>query len=45
MNKQFNLLLLFEFYGGFFNNYTTPKTTFTRPLNNKKPEVNFNKLP
>jgi hypothetical protein len=31
--------------GGFFNNYTTPKTSFTRPLNNKKPEINFNKLP
>jgi hypothetical protein len=31
--------------GGFFNNYTIPKTTFTRPLNNKKPEINFNNLP
>ncbi|QOG01844.1 DUF3472 domain-containing protein [Flavobacterium sp. MDT1-60] len=31
--------------GGFFNNYTTPKTTFTRPLNNKKPEIDFTKLP
>lgn len=31
--------------GGFFNNYTTPKTTFTRPLNNKKPEINFSNLP
>ncbi|MDA6070550.1 DUF3472 domain-containing protein [Flavobacterium sp. AC] len=31
--------------GGFFNNYTTPKTTFTRPLNHKKPEINFSNLP
>ncbi|MRX67303.1 protein of unknown function [Flavobacterium resistens] len=31
--------------GGFFNNFTTPKTIFTRPLNNKKPEINFNTLP
>jgi hypothetical protein len=31
--------------GGFFNNYTTPKTIFTRPLNNKKPEINFDTLP
>ncbi|MNF77355.1 hypothetical protein D3C84_594970 [compost metagenome] len=31
--------------GGFFNNYTIPKTTFTRPLNNKKPEINFDNLP
>ncbi|MTH14228.1 DUF3472 domain-containing protein [Flavobacterium sp. LC2016-01] len=31
--------------GGFFNNFTTPKTIFTRPLNNKKPEINFNALP
>lgn len=31
--------------GGFFNNYTTPKTTFTRPLNNRKPEINFETLP
>ena len=31
--------------GGFFNDYTTPKTTFTRPLSNKKPEINFNILP
>lgn len=31
--------------GGFFNNYTTPKTNFTRPLNNKKPEIDFNNLP
>ncbi|WP_428231559.1 DUF3472 domain-containing protein [Flavobacterium sp.] len=31
--------------GGFFNNYTIPKTTFTRPLKNKKPEINFDTLP
>jgi len=31
--------------GGFFNNYTTPKTTFTRSLTNKKPEIDFSKLP
>lgn len=31
--------------GGFFNNFTTPKTIFTRPLNNKKPEINFDTLP
>nr|WP_315220771.1 DUF3472 domain-containing protein [uncultured Flavobacterium sp.] len=31
--------------GGFFDNYTTPNTTFTRPLNNKKPEINFSTLP
>lgn len=31
--------------GGFFNDFTTPKTTFTRPLINKKPEINFNTLP
>jgi hypothetical protein len=31
--------------GGFFNNYTTPKTNFTRPMTNKKPEINFNNLP
>jgi hypothetical protein len=31
--------------GGFFNNYTEPKTTFTRPLTNKTPEINFNDLP
>jgi hypothetical protein len=31
--------------GGFFNNYTTPKTIFTRPLHNKKPEINFSTLP
>ena len=31
--------------GGFFNDYTTPKTTFTRPLANKKPDVNFSSLP
>jgi len=31
--------------GGFFNDYTTPKTIFTRPLNNKKPEIDFSKLP
>jgi hypothetical protein len=31
--------------GGFFNKYTTPKTSFTRPLHNKKPEINFNNLP
>ena len=31
--------------GGFFNDYTTPKTTFTRSLSNKKPEINFNILP
>ncbi|OXB10852.1 nematoblast specific protein [Flavobacterium plurextorum] len=31
--------------GGFFNNYTTPKTIFSRPLTNKKPEINFEALP
>ncbi|MDL2142038.1 DUF3472 domain-containing protein [Flavobacterium tructae] len=31
--------------GGFFNDYTTPKTIFTKPLTNKKPEINFNTLP
>ncbi|KAF2508385.1 DUF3472 domain-containing protein [Flavobacterium zhairuonense] len=31
--------------GGFFNDFTTPKTVFTRPLNNKKPEINFDALP
>ncbi|MNS40030.1 hypothetical protein D3C72_723320 [compost metagenome] len=31
--------------GGFFNNYTIPKTNFTRPIANKKPEINFNNLP
>ncbi|PTS96800.1 nematoblast specific protein, partial [Flavobacterium sp. HMWF030] len=31
--------------GGFFNNNTKPKTIFTRPLNNKKPEINFKNLP
>ncbi len=31
--------------GGFFNDYTTPKTIFTRPLTNNKPEINFNNLP
>ena len=31
--------------GGFFDAFTTPKTIFTRPLNNKKPEINFNTLP
>lgn len=31
--------------GGFFDEFTTPKTIFTRPLNNKKPEINFNALP
>ncbi|WP_431244739.1 DUF3472 domain-containing protein [Flavobacterium sp. P21] len=31
--------------GGFFNDFTTPKTIFTRPLNNKKPEINFDALP
>lgn len=31
--------------GGFFNNYTTPNTPFTRPLNNKKPAINFSTLP
>jgi hypothetical protein len=31
--------------GGFFNDYTTPKTIFTRLLNNKKPEINFTNLP
>jgi len=31
--------------GGFFNDYTKPKTTFTRPLTNKKPEIDFSKLP
>lgn len=31
--------------GGFFNNYTTPKTIFARSLNNKKPEINFDALP
>lgn len=31
--------------GGFFDDFTTPKTIFTRPLNNKKPEINFDALP
>jgi hypothetical protein len=31
--------------GGFFNDYTTPKTIFTRPLNHKKPDINFDTLP
>ena len=31
--------------GGFVNNYTMSKTIFTRPLNNKKPEIDFNNLP
>ena len=31
--------------GGFFNDFTIPKTTFTRVLTNKKPEINFNNLP
>lgn len=31
--------------GGFFDDFTTPKTIFTRPLKNKKPEINFDALP
>ncbi|WPO77275.1 DUF3472 domain-containing protein [Flavobacterium sp. KACC 22761] len=31
--------------GGFFNDFTAPKTVFTKPLNNKKPEINFDALP
>ncbi|WP_426485867.1 DUF3472 domain-containing protein [Flavobacterium sp. 2] len=31
--------------GGFFNDFTTPKTVFKRPLKNKKPEINFDALP
>ncbi|MDQ6469284.1 DUF3472 domain-containing protein [Flavobacterium sp. LHD-80] len=31
--------------GGFFNDLTIPKTNFTRPLANKKPEINFATLP
>lgn len=31
--------------GGFFNNYTKPQRIFTRPVNNKKPNIDFNKLP
>ncbi|MEN2402765.1 DUF3472 domain-containing protein [Flavobacterium sp. MC2016-06] len=31
--------------GGFFNNATTPKTIFTRPLTNRMPEINFDLLP
>ncbi|MET3026855.1 DUF3472 domain-containing protein [Flavobacterium sp. UW10123] len=31
--------------GGFFDEFTTPKKIYTRPLNNKKPEINFNALP
>ncbi|MBS7256070.1 DUF3472 domain-containing protein [Flavobacterium branchiicola] len=31
--------------GGFFNDFTTPKTLFTRPLNHKKPDINFSSLP
>lgn len=31
--------------GGFFDDFTTPKTVFTRQLNNKKPEINFDALP
>lgn len=31
--------------GGFFNDFTKPKTIFTRPLTNKKPEINFDTLP
>ncbi|WP_432222028.1 DUF3472 domain-containing protein [Flavobacterium sp. TMP13] len=37
-----------EFYlknGGFFTNFTEPKSTFKRELTNKKPEIDFNKLP
>ncbi|MES2417317.1 MAG: DUF3472 domain-containing protein [Bacteroidota bacterium] len=30
---------------GFFNNFTTPKTIFTRKAMGKKPQINFNKLP
>ncbi|TDP01478.1 DUF3472 domain-containing protein [Flavobacterium sp. 245] len=31
--------------GGFFNDFTIPKTNFIRPLANKKPEINFATLP
>lgn len=31
--------------GGFFNDFTLPKTTYTRPLTNKKPQINFDTLP
>ena len=31
--------------GGFFSNYTKPQTIFTRPLTNKKPNIDFNSLP
>jgi len=31
--------------GGFFNNYTVPKTIFSRPATGKKPAIDFSKLP
>jgi hypothetical protein len=31
--------------GGFFNSFTIPQSVFTRPLNGKKPEIDFNTLP
>lgn len=30
---------------GFFNQYTPYKSTFTRPVSNKQPEIDFEKLP
>lgn len=31
--------------GGFYNDYSVPGAVFTRPLTNKKPNINFNSLP
>lgn len=31
--------------GGFFSNYVKAKSLFTRPLTNRKPDINFNELP
>lgn len=31
--------------GGFFNQYTSYKSVFERPLRNKRPEIDFSKLP
>ena len=31
--------------GGFFNNFTKAQSVFTRPLNQKRPDIDFNSLP
>jgi hypothetical protein len=31
--------------GGFFSNYVKAKSLFTRPLTNRKPDINFSELP